>query len=300
MAKRTSKNVGPQFVQYFGPVIEALKELGGSGRPTEVKDLIVGLLEISEDEQSEQIESGASRFSKNVDWARFYLAKAGYIGSSNRGVWSLTEKGYEATITREDALNIFQQVHSKFKSTDGKPDTSQPLVTQNDAVEEVEMVDTIGHRARYHEKLLSLSPTGFERFCQRLLREAGFQDLEITGRSGDGGLDGHGGLQINDFVSFQVYFQCKRYSGAVSASVIRDFRGAMMGRADKGIILTTGTFTRQARQEATRDGATPIELVDSEKILDMVEKYELGVSPETIYVIDESFFDEFDDPGQGK
>jgi len=143
------------------------------------------------------------------------------------------------------------------------------------------------------KKLMSLSAGGFERLCQRLLRESGFESVTVTGRSGDGGLDGIGVLQVNAFVSFKVLFQCKRYIGSVTPSQVRDFRGAMMGRADKGIILTTGTFTSDAKKEAVRDGVPPIELVDGEKLLDMFETLELGLKPRKAYEIDEKFFDDF-------
>lgn len=141
--------------------------------------------------------------------------------------------------------------------------------------------------------LLNLSPDAFERICQRLLREAGFQEVKVTGRSGDGGIDGYGNLEINPFVSFNVLFQSKRYKGSVSASQVRDFRGAMQGRADKGIIITTGSFTSDAKKEAKRDGAPPIELVDGEKLVQMFEKLELGVIPSMVYEVDKAFFKEF-------
>jgi restriction system protein len=141
--------------------------------------------------------------------------------------------------------------------------------------------------------LKSLSPEEFERVSQRLLRESGFERVLVTGRSGDGGIDGHGILQVNPFVSFTVLFQCKRYVGAVSASQVRDFRGAMMGRADKGIIITTGTFTTEATKEARRDGAPPIELVDGETLVQMFERLQLGVKPKTVYEVDEAFFGEY-------
>ena len=141
--------------------------------------------------------------------------------------------------------------------------------------------------------LKSLSPGGFERVSQRLLCESGFERVLVTGKSGDGGIDGHGILQVNPFVSFTVLFQCKRYAGAISASQVRDFRGAMMGRADKGIIITTGTFTTEATKEARRDGAPPIELVDGETLAQMFERLELGVRPKTVYEVDEAFFEEY-------
>jgi len=118
----------------------------------------------------------------------------------------------------------------------------------------------------------ALSGSAFERFCQRLLRESGFQEVSITGRSGDGGIDGIGILQVNALVSFKVLFQCKRYVGSVTVAHVRDFRGAMAGRADKGIIITTGSFTAEARKEAVRDGVPPIELVDGEKLIGMLEQ----------------------------
>jgi restriction system protein len=292
MAKNNIR--GPKFVQFIQPVIDALIELGGSGQPSEVKELIAGKLNITEEEQGEQISSGASRFSKNVDWARFYLAKAGLIDASTRGVWSLTEKGRDVRLSDNEALQLFQGVHHQFTVERKKPrDKFQvPAEGKYGVTEELPDEDN-DHRILLLERLMALPPDGFERLCQRLLRESGFESVTVTGKSGDGGLDGIGVLQVNPFVSFKVLFQCKRYSGSVTPSQVRDFRGAMMGRADKGIILTTGTFTLEAKKEAVRDGVPPIELVDGEKLLDMFETLELGLIPKKAYDIDERFFDDF-------
>ena len=154
---------------------------------------------------------------------------------------------------------------------------------------------TPDHRQLIVDRLRNLTPSGFERFAQRLLRESDFEEVTITGRSGDGGIDGVGILQVNALVSFKVLFQCKKYSGAVTPSQVRDFRGAMQGRADKGIILTTGTFTADARREAVRDGVPPIELVDAEKLVSMLEKLELGLRPVKAFALDEDFFQEFEE-----
>jgi len=287
------KNKGPKFIKYFQPVIDSLIELGGSGRPSEVKDLIVDTLEISEEEQSAQIASGTSRFSKNVDWARFYLAKAGYIDSSIRGVWSLTEKGRTANLPHQQAFELFSRIHNQFSQDRKKKKEEVP--SHLDEIDESELLveEEIDHRTALMTIIRSLPPDGFERLCQRLLRESGFEKVTVTGKSGDGGLDGIGVLQMNPFVSFKVLFQSKRYSGSVSVSQVRDFRGAMMGRADKGIIITTGTFTTDAKKEAVRDGVSPIELVDGEKLLDMFESLEIGLNPRTTYDVDNVFFDEF-------
>jgi restriction system protein len=267
--------------------------LGGSGQPSEVKEQIAEKLNITESEQSEQIASGASRFSNKVDWARFYLAKAGFIDASIRGVWSLTEKGKNAHLTQDEAVRLFQGIHQQF-SKDRKE--KRELKTKEiESIDEItdDLEESRDHRVELMEKFRSFPPDGFERLCQRLLRESGFENVAVPGRSGDGGLDGIGVLQVNPFVSFKVLFQSKRYSGSVSSSQVRDFRGAMMGRADKGIIITTGTFTSDAKKEAVRDGVPPIELVDGEKLLDMFESLELGLKPKKAYDIDEKFFEDF-------
>lgn len=281
----SNQQKGPQFVRYFQPVIDSLIKLGGSGRPEEVEEAIAEQLGLSEEERNEQISSGQSKFSNKVGWARFYLAKAGLIDASTRGVWSLTEKGRTTSLSLEQALDLFHQVHKPFV-TERKKNKLEKIV-------EEEPVTPEDHRSVLLATLLDIPPDGFERLCQRLLRESGFEKVQITGKSGDGGLDGIGILQVNAFVSFKVLFQCKRYSGSVNASQVRDFRGAMMGRADKGIILTTGGFTADARKEAVRDGVPPIELVDGEKLLDMFEQLELGLKPKKAYEIDPVFFEEF-------
>lgn len=141
--------------------------------------------------------------------------------------------------------------------------------------------------------MLALPAAGFEQLCRRVLREAGFVQVTVTGRSGDQGIDGYGTLQMNRLVSFQVVFQCKRYKESVSPSQVRDFRGAMAGRADKGMIITTGTFTAEARREATRDGVPPIELIDGDKLIQLLESLELGLKKVTTYEIDVPFLNEF-------
>jgi restriction system protein len=289
MNKRTSRK-GPHFVSYMGPTLEALKDLGGSGRPAEVMDWIANALDVTDEHQFEMLSSGQTRFANQVHWARFYLSKAGYIDSSQRGVWSLTRKGLSTTMNHDMALTVFDEVRAAIK----KEQELQTEVEEDDSeIEGLEPPDPRNYRTSLMETLLDLPAGGFERLCQRLLRESGFQEVKVTGRSGDGGIDGNGILQINPFVSFQVLFQCKRYSGSVSVSQVRDFRGAMMGRADKGIIMTTGTFTKDAKEEAVRDGVPPIELVNGDKLLDMLEELELGLKPVTSYTVDVDFFEEF-------
>ncbi|CAM5220264.1 Mrr restriction system protein [Castellaniella defragrans] len=284
-------NEGAQFVNWFGPLLDALRKLGGSGSPDEVVDQIASDQAISDDVQNELTSSGQPRFKNQVAWARFYLTKEGLLGSSRRGVWSLTERGRTTELTYEQAHDIFRRWVAIFQEQ-RRAKAAGAVSMEEQTVEEAE-TPTGDYRAAILDIMRNLPPAGFERLSQRLLREAGFIHVEVTGQSNDGGIDGHGILQVNPLVSFKVLFQCKRYANSVTPSIVRDFRGAMSGRADKGIIITTGTFTAEARREANRDGAPPIELVDSEKLIDMLEYLELGLKPVTTFEVDDEFFTEF-------
>lgn len=290
--------VRAQFARYINPVISVLRKLGGSGRPAEVGALVAEQLGLPDEVLNATNQGGQSKFENQVAWARFYLAKDGYIGSPRHGVWTLTDKGMTThELNDEELSGLIQRVQAN------RP--VQPLLTSA-AIAAAPAAPTIDPTEEespepdtsYREQLLSilkrLPPAGFERICQRLLREAGFEKVTVTGRAGDGGIDGIGLLQINPFVTFKVIFQCKRFDGSVGPAFVRDFRGAMQGRADKGIILTTGNFSSDARREAVRDGVPPIELVDGDRLIEMFEKIELGLVPRTTYDVNPSFFEDFE------
>jgi restriction system protein len=285
---------GPQFVGMFGPVLRAVRDLGGSARPQEVYERVAESVGLTPEARSETTSSGVTRYENQIAWARFYLVRAGLLDSSKRGVWSLTEKGRESVgLSPAQAAELFRQVRKEMAEEDRKlgavarTEVAEEAPAQDGAVTEAPASD---YRVRVLEVLQALAPSGFERFCQRLLREAGFQNVVVTGRAGDGGIDGIGILQVNTLVSFKVLFQCKRYVKTVTPSQVRDFRGAMAGRADKGIILTTGAFTVDAKKEAVRDGVPPIELVDGEKLVSMLEELEIGLVPIKAFRVDEPFF----------
>jgi len=289
----SGKKEGTQFLRWFGPLLDALRALGGSGTPEEATDKVAELCKVPESQQNELMDSGQPRFKNQVAWARFYMKREGLLDSSTRGVWRLTEKGQATHLTYAQAQDIFRKQVKIDSAARKQKQKDHPAERELDTPEEVDLSIAADYRDRLLAGLHALPFDGFERLCQRLLREAGFQQVTVTGRSGDNGIDGHGILELNAFVTFKVLFQCKRYKGSVGTSQIRDFRGAIEGRADKGIILTTGTFTQEARREARRDGARPIELVDGDKLVDMFEKLELGLKPKTIFEVDDGFFEEF-------
>lgn len=270
-------------------VVEALKSLGGSASIQELDEQVVELEAISEDEQSLMMPNGQyRRLNYYLAWARTYLKRGKALENSSRGVWALTELGEKIT-----TLAQTQQIHKQVNAEERErarlkrlADKDKNVVmqvapsTMNIGTDIDEVVDA-DWRAELLNALLNIAPDAFERLSQRLLREAGFVKVEVRGKTGDGGIDGVGVLRVN-LVSFQVYFQCKRWKGSVGAKDIRDFRGALQGRADKGLFITTGNFTSQASDEATRDGAIAIDLIDGERLCDLLKQYELGVKTETV------------------
>lgn len=270
--------------ELYNPVLAALKRLGGSGTNQEIHDAVVTSLGLS-DEQVEAMHgsSNMTQLSYRLGWARTYLKRAGYLDNSARGVWALTALGQETKAVDQDKVyrEVTQQVRQERES---KANADAPEM--DEATDDLPSEDLDGGAENWrndlHATLLAMQPDAFERLCQRLLRESGFTQVDVTGRSGDGGIDGIGVMRIGGFLSFRVLFQCKRYKGSVGSSTVRDFRGAMSGRTDKGIIITTGTFTRDAQREARRDGAPEIDLVDGELLIDKLRQLELGVSVEKV------------------
>lgn len=280
-----------QVGQYINPVLNVLKRLGGSARPAEVCDAVIKDLGLDGSPVlDETLKSGVSKFENKIAWVRLYLVLAGYIDRSKRGVWTLTERGRDSQpLTPAEVNALLIDIQRQGKKASGEQ--------QGDVEEADDSEEAAPEAADYKPQLLALirdlPPKGFEQLCQFLLRESGFDQVVVTGRVGDGGIDGIGVLKVNHFVAFKVLFQCKRYIGTVSSSEVRDFRGAMQGRADKGIILTTGKFSSDALKESIRDGVPPIELVDGERLIVLFESLELGLTPRTTYDIDLGFFAQF-------
>ena len=282
----------PNQFELMWPTLEALKELGGSGRIEEIVETVVQQQEFSDDQLSERREPGdrMSRIEYNLAWARTSLKNVNAIENSARGVWALTDRGRR--MTEDEVLVEIKVWRADYSREYQSKRHDEPAGSEDDSG------DSPGDEPDWTERLLDrlndLSPDGFERLAQRILREAGFRNVEVLGKSGDGGIDGVGVLRIS-LVSFPVFFQCKKYSQPVGPNAVRDFRGAMAGRGEKGLLITTATFTLSAREEANRDGAPPVELVDGGELCGLLKEYELGVSTRMVedVEIDSSFFDQF-------
>lgn len=256
------------------PTHQAIKNLGGSGTISEISENIIEQLLLSEEDIDDIHRGSTTKLEYRSAWARTYLKRAGYITNSSRGVWTLTELGNKVdTVDKEDI---------KAKAKEAMSSSTQKLKDEEEIDIEDSDVDDLNWQDDVLTVIKSIDPSQFEKLCQRLLRELGFVNVEVLGKSHDGGIDGKGILKLGSVLSFHVAFQAKRYDGSVGASIIRDFRGAIMGRADKGLVITTGSFTREAKKEAQRDGATPIDLIDGNDLAEHLKNLSLGVEIEMI------------------
>ncbi len=279
----------PAYNDMMCELFQAMKELGGSGTIREIDDKTIEILDLAPEVQ--EIMHGNSSKTEveyRLAWTRTYMKKVGILQNSSRGVWSLTTKGRE--LERINPEEVVQKVREMtfLKTKEVKYINTEDDNLENDGVDTPDEIQS--WREKLKNVLLNLEPDAFERLTQRLLRESGFTQVQVTGKTGDGGIDGMGIVKLNGIISFHMLFQCKRYTGRVSAGEIRDFRGAMQGRADKGLFITTGKFSVPAIEEANRPGATPIDLVDGDELVEKLKELQLGVAPVNDYIIDEAWF----------
>ena len=278
MAQMPDRSQIPTTAELFNPALAAIRALGGSATIAEIENRVTADLGLPEDvTQVPHGRGSATELAYRLGWVRTHLKNYGMLDNSARAIWSFTPKGESAETVDPGEVMRFVQDKYRQRTDDGAPGPApQPADFPDDAGD--------SWRAVLMETLRSMPPAAFERLCQRLLRESGFEEVEVTGRPGDGGIDGRGLIRLSGLISFSVVFQCKRYSGSVGPGEVQAFQGAVQGQADRGMFLTTGTFTRSARQAATRPGAIPIDLIDGELLLDKLKELRLGVkvTPRTV------------------
>lgn len=278
MYKSEEKMKIPTYDSLMNPLLLALHKLGGSGSNDEINMKVIELLDLPEDiTEVPHGENGSrSEVEYRLAWARTYLKKFGILENSSRGIWSLSEvQESEPKVNSKEVVKFVQDLDKRNRLVQQDKKETDIIEVENDE-------DLQEWKDELKKTLLQLDPSQFERLAQRLLRESGFTQVEVTGQTGDGGIDGKGLIKIGGLISFHAMFQCKRYQGSVSSSHIRDFRGALQGRADKGLFITTGKFTRDAQMEAQRDGAPPIDLIDGDDLADKLKELDLGIKTELI------------------
>jgi len=268
-----------KYDELFNPTLAALHNLGGSGSVGEIEDQVAAILKLTDEQVNEIHRGNTSKLSYRLAWARNYLKRVQLLENSSRGVWTLTKEGLKTKSVDKEVIK------RKVVAEDKQEKLTQEKAKTTETIEEQEVDEEIlkfTWQEQIIEELQKIQPSAFERLCQRLLRELGFQNVEVTGQTNDGGIDGKGMLRLGGVLSFHVIFQAKRYKGSISPSIVRDFRGAMVGRADKGLIITTGSFTREAKREASRDGAPPIDLIDGNDLAEKLKELKLGIEIEVV------------------
>lgn len=264
----------PTYQDLLWPTLKALEEKGGSASIDELSEAVADRMNLPSDILDVPHKDGPrSEVDYRAAWARTHLKMIEAVENSKRGVWAITDVGRR--LQSED--QVLRLVKARKTAIRKARQQSIPVLNDDDGG----MDDELDWEDELLSILRGLHPSAFERLCQRLLRESGFIKVEVTGRSGDGGIDGAGVLRVN-LLSFHVRFQSKRYTGSVGAGEIRDFRGAMVGRADKGLFITTGRFTKDAEREAVRDGAPAIDLIGGIELCRLLKALELGVHTETV------------------
>jgi restriction system protein len=286
----------PPYHELLLAALQAVGELGGSASIGEIVETVIKREGFSDAQQAVLHNEGPeTEIGYRLAWARTYLKGMGLLTNSARGVWALTDDGTalltDPSATDDQRSEQIQELRARYLA-----ELRMARKTRPQGVDEPDDGQPSPERSwkeQLLEQLMNMPPDAFERLARRLLREADFDSVNVTGQSGDGGIDGLGVYRLG-LVSFPVFFQCKRYRGSVSPSAVRDFRGAMAGRGDKGLLITTGTFTADAKKEATRDGAPPIDLIDGDRLCELLKRYDLGVRTTTRTVedvaIDAAFF----------
>ncbi len=287
---RKKKILGPTYTNLIEPVYMAVKELGGSATNEEIRDNIISTMKLTDDVVDEPHKGAASQRTEieyQLAWARTYLKNYGALENTQRGIWMITPAFTE--VDSVDYKEVVREVAAKKgKNASSDADLQQDDDPSNDGIEPPDELEP--WRIELANTLHNMDPFAFERLSQLLLRECGFSQVTVTKKTGDGGIDGTGKLRINGIFSFNVAFQCKRFIGSVSAGDIRDFRGSLTTDIEKGVLITTGTFTKAAREEASNAGKQQIDLIDGEEFINKLIEYRLGVREKTVFEVDQDFF----------
>jgi len=289
---KQKKKKSPEFVRYFDSVIKALAGFDGVATPAVVGDTVARMLHIPDDERHKLSAKGQPLFDNRVRQARQFLFWAGYIDAPQRGIWRLTRKGWEIrAISYRKACRIY---HEQWKRHHPQHGTK---AHREDIVEESAVPLEVAHRPALLSRLRKFDPAEFERFFTYLLSKWGFVPVAVTGRSNDGGIDGHGTYRPNPCVSFKVLFQCKRYQAhqAIKVGQIRDFIGALtLKNADRGIFVTTSYFTDEATKAAASSTIPCIELIDGQRLCELLEQEMIGLTAIPACELDPAFFEDFE------
>jgi restriction system protein len=284
------------------PLLAALEKLGGRARPQDVYATVTtSLPELTEEDLAEQLQSGGNKWTNRIQWVRQRLVDKGEMESPSYGIWAITDKGISRL--RGDsgvAQPVSPRLQAPTSTVSPPPPASETPPSQASPTHQAqpnfeETVDDYltAFKSKVLQKLHDLSPDKFEEFAGVLLRRYGFQRVKVTGKSGDGGIDGHGELKVGLAV-VKAAFQCKRWQGPVASKEVQAFRGAIQGQFEQGYFFTTSTFSKAAQAESVKIGAAPIILFDGEQIGQIMIEKGIGVKRRPVELYEDQIEDLFE------
>ncbi len=295
MASRREQAGLPTRSEMLPLVLDLLRSMPMPVHRLEIGEAVAERLELKP-EHLAVLEPGGAGNRSFVSWQSEYacndLKWIGVCEQPGKGLYQLTELG--RTISDQEVAQRHRERGRRYRE---RQRAKSEIESEGNSERDRDDDDVRSWDEELLDRLMDASPKAFEHLAGALLRAAGFDDVEVTGRGGDGGIDGIGTYRPSGLISFHTAFQCKRYKGSVGSSTVRDFRGSFIGRSDRGIIITTGSFTRDARDEAARPGANPVDLIDGATLCGLLKEHELGVHTEMIeqVTVDDAYFDQFED-----
>lgn len=297
----------PDYQSIMKPLLAYLKENPQEHRMQDVVEEMAKHFRLTNEERLELLPSGQQAIIDNrVAWARTYLKKAGLLDDPKRGYVKISPKGVDV-ISQDPPeinakfLNQFKEFQEFRKKRNSKIKTSgiEERIDENDELPPDEMVEKGIEllNAEVAEELLGKinrnTPAFFEKIVLDLLSKMGYGKGSVTGRTGDGGIDGF--INQDTLGIEKIYFQAKRFTGntRVTASMVRDFVGSLeLKNVKKGVFITSTDFPKDAEQMLSLKS---IILINQEKLLSLMIQYNIGVSVEKTYDIkkvDSDYFPE--------
>ena len=294
-------------VPKYHELMRPLLDLVADGRPRNLREAAQELAErlsLTDEDLTETLPSGYPRYLNRVGWAKSDLNKTGLIESCGRGLFRISERGSNALPELPPQLDrkYFEARElGSWKSVSAPPTSSAgPEARPDETLTPEEQIDeTLAELQEALEQevltqLRSINPASFERFVVRLLAAMGYGVGEVTGRSGDGGIDG---VIYEDRLKLdRIYLQAKRWADApVGGPDIDGFLGALAKHgANRGVFVTTSRFTQDARR-AVELPHLRLVLIDGEELARLAVEHNVGVSVKRkieLKRLDTDFFDD--------
>ncbi len=262
----------PDFPGLMLATIITLKDINRVATVPEIVARLIEIERVTNAEQSYKMPNGKNtKLRHYLGWARSYLNHTGALDKVAYGIWALTDAGREIK-----TMKHARDAHDKYRAQITQRNTQEQAGEEEPVIEAEISPDEAAWKEPLLGILTNMPYDAFERLCHRLLETLGFTDVEVLGKVADGGVDGVGFLHEN-LLSRKIYFQCKCWRYNVGSPQIRNFRGALDGRSNQGLFITTSRFTAPAKDEAIRDGSILIDLIDGNRLCDLIKEKNLGV-----------------------